>query len=391
MKHSRTERSTEAPMDYQWTNRTNTKGVWAFSSNDFDTPRKRPHEDLASSTPMLETPAQPSFGSNQNFPFLFQQGQASNSHSWTPPALVPSTSAFIPPAKEEIKDVDMSEASPGKAEETKQTGRPLALGGLKRIYNQRQSAKVRRKQRHEAHSDESDNDEDTGSNSATRNTSNHYTLNLSAPPVSQGDTPYLLLGYLQFFFNFSLISLFLYLVVQFILTVQRDVEQRISEYSMEIVQEITLCALQHKNNLCSTNPVPAMVQQCANWETCMNRDPTVVGRAKVGAELIAEVVNGFVEPISWKTLAFLLTSLSFLTVFINTLLSLYRARYHPIAASSQNNPPTYSIHPYAPHHYGNFLPGPEVASSSSRKTAKEDVQNPTRRRRLEGGVSVKVK
>ena len=34
----------------------------------------------------------------------------------------------------------------------------------------------------------------------------------------------------------------------------------------------------------------------------MNRDPTVVGRAKVGAELIAEVVNGFVEPISWKTL-----------------------------------------------------------------------------------------
>ena len=34
----------------------------------------------------------------------------------------------------------------------------------------------------------------------------------------------------------------------------------------------------------------------------MNRDPTKVGRAKVGAELIAEVVNGFVEPISWKTL-----------------------------------------------------------------------------------------
>ena len=34
----------------------------------------------------------------------------------------------------------------------------------------------------------------------------------------------------------------------------------------------------------------------------MNRDPTVVGRAKVGAEMIAEVVNSFVEPISWKTL-----------------------------------------------------------------------------------------
>jgi len=45
-----------------------------------------------------------------------------------------------------------------------------------------------------------------------------------------------------------------------------------------------------------------MVTQCGNWETCMNRDPTKVGRARVGAELLAEVVNGFVEPISWKTL-----------------------------------------------------------------------------------------
>lgn len=34
----------------------------------------------------------------------------------------------------------------------------------------------------------------------------------------------------------------------------------------------------------------------------MNRDPKIVGRAKVGAEMLAEVVNGFVEPISWKTL-----------------------------------------------------------------------------------------
>ena len=44
----------------------------------------------------------------------------------------------------------------------------------------------------------------------------------------------------------------------------------------------------------------------------MGRDPTKVGRARVGAELIAEVVNGFVEPISWKTLVrLLLFSFSF--------------------------------------------------------------------------------
>ena len=38
--------------------------------------------------------------------------------------------------------------------------------------------------------------------------------------------------YLQFMFNLSLILVFLYLLVQFIFTVQRDVEQRIGEYSM---------------------------------------------------------------------------------------------------------------------------------------------------------------
>ena len=34
----------------------------------------------------------------------------------------------------------------------------------------------------------------------------------------------------------------------------------------------------------------------------MNRDPKVIGRARVYAETMAEVVNGFVDPISWKTL-----------------------------------------------------------------------------------------
>lgn len=73
-----------------------------------------------------------------------------------------------------------------------------------------------------------------------------------------------------------------------------------------------MCAAQYRNNLCDTTPIPAVAQQCANWQTCMNRDPTVVGRAKVGAELIAEVVNGFVEPISWKTLVRAQSSLEFI-------------------------------------------------------------------------------
>jgi hypothetical protein len=65
--------------------------------------------------------------------------------------------------------------------------------------------------------------------------------------------------------------------------------------------EITACALQHSDNLC-TEPVPALVHQCLLWETCMKCDPLIVSRARVAAELIAEVVNQLVESISLKTL-----------------------------------------------------------------------------------------
>ena len=71
---------------------------------------------------------------------------------------------------------------------------------------------------------------------------------------------------------------------------------------VEVRQEIASCAVQYRQNLCAESPIPAMLSQCSAWEACMNRDPSVIGRAKVSAELLAEVVNGFVEPISWKTL-----------------------------------------------------------------------------------------
>lgn len=89
------------------------------------------------------------------------------------------------------------------------------------------------------------------------------------------------------------------------------------------MEGIAMCSLQYRNNLCEVNVVPAMIHQCAKWEMCMNRDPAAVGRAKVSAELIAEVVNGFVEPISWKTLVSMKGSSALLeiTKFLRFLLS----------------------------------------------------------------------
>jgi len=332
------------------------------------------------------------FGENRNVPFIFQSPppQTNPPYPWAPPPNFSPQKAFPQPLAPELRDVDMSDLSPPKTEEgEKENSRAVATGGLRRVFKLRQKARAvshsGRNDEDLGQTSEDDSEDDRIARPLTQNTSNHYTLNMPSAPVPQSDTPYVLLGYLQFFFNLALVLVFLYLLVQFILTVQRDVEHRISEYSMDIVQEIGVCAAQYKNNYCQTNQIPAMTHQCAAWETCMNRDPTTVGRARIGAELIAEVVNGFVEPISWKTLVFSLTSLSFLTLFVNTLLSLYRSRHQP-----PSSPTSYPAAP-VPSFHQPYLPLHPNLGIHQKGQADDSPEDAPRRRRLEGGQSIKVK
>ena len=45
-----------------------------------------------------------------------------------------------------------------------------------------------------------------------------------------------------------------------------------------------------------------MAPHCSAWELCMEKEVVVVGKAKIVAEILADVVNGFVEVISLKTM-----------------------------------------------------------------------------------------
>lgn len=384
-------------MDFQFTSRpsSGTTPVWAVPTNgDPSTPRKRPFQDVGSASPAFPgSPLTPMFGENRNVPFIFQRPPPHTNPPppWVPPPNFSPQKVFPQPQPaQEFRDIDMSELSPPKPDESeKENGRVVAMGAMRRVFNSRRKANAKSRAMRDpadGSDDEYSEDDRDHARPLTQNTSTHYTLNMPSGSASPSDTPYVLLGYLQFFFNLSLVLVFLYLLVQFILTVQRDVEHRISEYSMDIVQEIGVCAAQYRNNFCETNQIPAMAQQCAAWEACMNRDPTTVGRARIGAELIAEVVNGFVEPISWKTLAFTLTSLSFLTLFVNTLLSLYRSRHNP---TSPPLPAPFAVPPGFHHAY---LPlGNAHLAGSQKINDDESSEDAPRRRRLEGGQAVKVK
>ncbi|KAI8323776.1 hypothetical protein GQ54DRAFT_296592 [Martensiomyces pterosporus] len=131
------------------------------------------------------------------------------------------------------------------------------------------------------------------------------------------DIPYVISGYLQLGLNIVMIGTVLVIMAHVLRTIQHDVNSRVQEYSTEILQEIGVCSKQYSDNRCDPKMrVPAMEQACIGWENCMNRDPTKVGRAKVSAETLAEIINGFIEPISLKTMMFFV-SMFFGTLFIS--------------------------------------------------------------------------
>jgi hypothetical protein len=106
----------------------------------------------------------------------------------------------------------MTEASPFRDEDTKDKGegiatkekepdniRPVATGGLRRVFKQRTKRLYSRRRLRENENDEglssgAESEDDGAVTPVTQNTSNHYTLNIPANPAPQSDLPYILLG-----------------------------------------------------------------------------------------------------------------------------------------------------------------------------------------------------
>ncbi|KAJ3105230.1 hypothetical protein HDU96_008660 [Phlyctochytrium bullatum] len=118
--------------------------------------------------------------------------------------------------------------------------------------------------------------------------------------------PYVLIGYLRLGFTLFIMGLTVFLVVQFMLTVHHDLKMKAEEYSAEITQQVLDCSKQYAANRCSpaAERLPAMQALCNEWELCMARDPKEVGRLKVGAETLAEILNRLFEPMTYKTMIF---------------------------------------------------------------------------------------
>lgn len=140
--------------------------------------------------------------------------------------------------------------------------------------------------------------------------------------------PFIIMGYVQLAFNTAVVLALSYLAFSFYMTIRDDVHIKVSERMASLLAEIALCTRQYNENKCN-NRVPAIEAACSAWEACMTRNPSVISRAKLTAETFAEIINGFIEPVSYKTMIFMLVAL-FGTVFLsNYAFTVARGRVMP--------------------------------------------------------------
>ena len=85
--------------------------------------------------------------------------------------------------------------------------------------------------------------------------------------------------------------------------IKSDVDMHSEEAIATQMHNMALCAKDYAENKCGRETrMPALESACNNWEQCMNKDPKAVGRARVSARTFAEIINSFLEPISYKTM-----------------------------------------------------------------------------------------
>ncbi|KAL8729960.1 MAG: hypothetical protein Q9166_004405 [cf. Caloplaca sp. 2 TL-2023] len=143
--------------------------------------------------------------------------------------------------------------------------------------------------------------------------------------------PHILSYYAQFLLNFFLVTVVIYMIYAFWSTIRSDVNEKSKEAASEILVEMAMCARDYKDNKCDEPEarVPAMESICNSWEKCMQRDPTMVGRAKVSAHTFAEIINNFFQPISAKAMISLCVLFLGCLAVNNLTMYLFRQKTHP--------------------------------------------------------------
>ncbi|KAG0273879.1 hypothetical protein BGZ95_010322 [Linnemannia exigua] len=146
------------------------------------------------------------------------------------------------------------------------------------------------------------------------------------------DLPYIISGYVQVAMNSAFVAIVIYIIYNFITTIQGDVTIRAEAALRRELQIIANCKRDYKDNNCSPTPVPLLIAACEKLSACINRHIPRIERSAIAAETFALIFNSFVHTISYKTMGFLVVLVFGALYFSNHAISSYRHNHlihHP--------------------------------------------------------------
>jgi hypothetical protein len=120
--------------------------------------------------------------------------------------------------------------------------------------------------------------------------------------LKDSNFPQLLTSYSKFLFNALLLVVAVWILFYFIITIKKDINIKYNEHLMENMKNISDCYEKFEINKCSSDiKIPALEDTCKDWEACLNQNPDDIKVIMIGAEVVSEILNKFVDPLSIKT------------------------------------------------------------------------------------------
>ncbi|CDR95988.1 Nucleus export protein, putative [Babesia bigemina] len=130
-------------------------------------------------------------------------------------------------------------------------------------------------------------------------------------------TPDLFNGWVRAFFNVAVTTVLLYLGLVFILAISRDIGNGLEKRRQMVKAEAMLCQELYRKNKCRTVNVPALEQQCRDWEACMYKDAILYDDTSfLSAEVLGGVINKFVSQLDVRTVGIVIAA--FLALFVGS-------------------------------------------------------------------------
>ncbi|KAF9434132.1 Ca(2+)-dependent cysteine protease [Entomortierella beljakovae] len=140
------------------------------------------------------------------------------------------------------------------------------------------------------------------------------------------DLPFILSGYIQVLMNTASVLIFIYIIANFITTIQNDVSLRMEGELRRVTNEIRDCEIEFYKS-CNRDVGSILIAACERLKVCMSQPSPSIARATIAAETFAHIANSFVNTISYKTMGFVIVVVLGGLYVSNQAISTYRSNH----------------------------------------------------------------